>query len=63
MASSKIPKDIDPAAQYRVTLKAPIDVAGRRLLPRPDLKVTLKGSVLLDNKAAIAAAELAAPAK
>lgn len=44
-----IPKKIDPKAQYEVTLTDVIVVGKQRLLPRPDLKHTIKGSVLEAN--------------
>lgn len=36
----------DPAAQYEVQLNEPVMVGKTRLLPRPDHKHTIKGSVL-----------------
>jgi hypothetical protein len=44
-----IPKKIDPKAQYRVTLTDVVMVGKTRLLPRPDLQHTIKGSVLEAN--------------
>lgn len=44
-----IPKKIDPKAQYAVTLTDVIVVGKQRLLPRPDLKHTIKGAVLEAN--------------
>jgi hypothetical protein len=44
-----IPKKIDPQAQYRVTLTDVVMVGKTRLLPRPDLQHTIKGSVLEAN--------------
>lgn len=44
-----IPKKIDPKAQYQVTLTDVIVVGKQRLLPRPDLRHTIKGSVLEAN--------------
>ncbi|WP_165909436.1 hypothetical protein [Shinella sp. JR1-6] len=35
-----------PASQYEVELTQPVTVGRQRLLPRPDLKHTIKGSVL-----------------
>lgn len=36
----------EPAAQYEVQLNQPVMVGRQRLLPRPDLTHTIKGSVL-----------------